>query len=156
MALLPRSLEIGFHPIIRGLSTSTPWIWYFRMLAKPRCRCQPPRPNSKLSYKVGNCHSSPLLQRETGPSFRAAAKIFTGLPLVRRGLKWHPFKVLQGVSHRRRRGSPFLVRLVKYWNKLPDSVVTVPSVNQIVLAEAFTISLIDWTLPTPSQLHATH
>ncbi len=40
-----------------------------------------------------------------------------------------PYKVLQGASHRRRRGSAFSVRVVKYWNKLPVSVVTVPSVT---------------------------
>ncbi len=51
------------------------------------------------------------------------------LPPTRRGLRGHPFKVLQGASHRRRRGSAFSVRVVKYWNKLPASVVTAPSVN---------------------------
>ncbi len=51
------------------------------------------------------------------------------LPASRRGLRGHPFKALQGVSHRRRRGSAFSMRVVKYWNKLPASVVTAPSVN---------------------------
>ncbi len=51
------------------------------------------------------------------------------LPPARRGLRGHPDKVLQGGSHRRRRGSAFSVRVVKYWNKLPASVVTAPSVN---------------------------
>ncbi len=61
-----------------------------------------------------------------------AFKIFTGLldidsnlfflPLVRSGLRGHPYKVLQGASHRRRRGSAFSVRVVKYWNNLPVSV----------------------------------
>ncbi len=51
------------------------------------------------------------------------------LPPARRGLRGHPFKVLQGASHRRRRRSAFSVRVVKYWNKLPASIVTVPSVN---------------------------
>ncbi len=46
-----------------------------------------------------------------------------------RGLRGHPFKVLQGASHRRRRGSAFSVWVVKYWNKLAASVVTAPSVN---------------------------
>ncbi len=68
-----------------------------------------------------------------------AFKIFKGildidphllsLPPARRGLREHPFKVPQGASHRQRRGSVFSVRVVKYWNKLPDSVVTAPSVN---------------------------
>ncbi len=51
------------------------------------------------------------------------------LPPARRGLRGHPFKVLQDASHRRRRGSAFSVRVVKYWNKFPASVVTAPSVN---------------------------
>ncbi len=51
------------------------------------------------------------------------------LPPARRGLRGHPFKVLQGAGHRRRRGSAFSVRVVKYWNKLPASVFTAPSVN---------------------------
>ncbi len=68
-----------------------------------------------------------------------AFKIFKGLldidpnlfflPPARRGLRVHPFTVLQGASHRRRRGSAFSVRVVKYWNKLPASVVTARSVN---------------------------
>ncbi len=41
----------------------------------------------------------------------------------------HSYKVLQGASHRRRRGSAFSVRVVKCWNRLPASVVTAPSVN---------------------------
>ncbi len=47
----------------------------------------------------------------------------------RRGLRGHPYKVLQRASHRRRRGSAFSVRVVKYWKKLPASVATAPSVN---------------------------
>ncbi len=49
------------------------------------------------------------------------------LPPARRGLRGHPFKVLQRASHRRRIGSPFSVRVVKYRNKLPASVVTASS-----------------------------
>ncbi len=59
------SFEIGFHPIIRGLSASTPRTWYARVVAKPRGRYQSFRANSKISYTVGNWHSSPPLQRET-------------------------------------------------------------------------------------------
>ncbi len=51
------------------------------------------------------------------------------LPPARRGLRGHPYKLLQGASHRRRRGSAFSVRFVKYWNKLPASVAAAPSVN---------------------------
>ncbi len=36
----------------------------------------------------------------------------------------HPYKVLQGAIHRRKR-----VRVVKYYNKLPASVITAPSAN---------------------------
>ncbi len=36
---------------------------------------------------------------------------------------------LQGAIHRRWRGSAFSVRVVKYWYKLPASVITAPSVN---------------------------
>ncbi len=38
-------------------------------------------------------------------------------------------KVIQGASHRQRRGSEFSMRVVKYCNKLLASVVTPPSVN---------------------------
>ncbi len=51
------------------------------------------------------------------------------LPPARRGLRGHPYKVLQGASHCRRRGSAFSVRVMKYWNKSPVSVVTAPSAN---------------------------
>ncbi len=51
------------------------------------------------------------------------------LPPTRRGVRGHPYKVLQGTSHRRRRGSAFSVRIMQYWNKIPASVVTAPSVN---------------------------
>ncbi len=51
------------------------------------------------------------------------------LPPTQCGLRGHPYKALQGETHRRWRRSAFSVRFVKYWNKLPASVVTVPSVN---------------------------
>ncbi len=66
----------------------------------------------------------------------SAFKIFTGLlvtdpnlfflPPARSGLRGHPYRVLQGASHCRRRGSACSVRGVKYCNKLPASVVTAP------------------------------
>ncbi len=137
-ALVPRSLEIGFHPFIRGLTTSTPRIWYASLFNKPRCRYQPSWAISKISYNVGNWYTSPPLRRETagaGPSFLITPfKIITGLldidpnsfflPLAQRSLRGHPYIVLKGASHRQRRGSAFSVRLVKYWNEVPA-----PSVN---------------------------
>ncbi len=68
------------------------------------------------AFKIFNC----LLDIDPNLSF---------LPPARRGLRGHPFKVLQGASHRRRRGSAFSVRVVKYWNKLPASVVAASTVN---------------------------
>ncbi len=69
----------------------------------------------------------------------SAFTIFTGLldidpncfflPPARGSLRGHPYKVTQGASHRRRRGSSFSVRVVKYWNKFPVPSVTAPSVN---------------------------
>ncbi len=53
-------------------------------------------------------------------------------PTTRRGLRWHPCMELQGKSHRQTKVSEISVRVVKYWNKLPTSVLpirplTVPS-----------------------------
>ncbi len=48
---------------------------------------------------------------------------------TRLGLREYPYKVVQGTSHRRSRGSPFSERVVKYWNRLPASIVTAPSVK---------------------------
>ncbi len=143
-ALLPWSPEIGMHPFIRGLSSSAPQIWFARRFAKPRCRYQPSRANWKISYEVGNWHASPPLRRETaavtnpdwldyrlqdihGPFEYWSEPFF--LPLARRGLRRHPYIVLQGVSYRQRRGSAFSVRVVKHRKKLPPCVVTTPSVN---------------------------
>ncbi len=67
------------------------------------------------------------------------------LPPARRGLRGHPYKALQGKSHRRRRGSAFWVRVEKYWNKLPTSVVTAHSVN--IFKKRLDISL----SPSPPQ-----
>ncbi len=54
---------------------------------------------------------------------------FFTLPLDAVLLDAHPYKVFQGKSHRRRRGSAFSMRVRKYWNKLPASVATAPFVN---------------------------
>ncbi len=53
---------------------------------------------------------------------------------ARRGLRGHPYKVRQGARHRRRRGSAFSVRVLKYWNALSASVVAAPSVNASIKA----------------------
>ncbi len=93
---------------------------------------------------TGFCHL-PYKERLQRRRFRAdlltAFKIFTGLldmdpnlfflPPALRGLRRHPYKELHGTSHRRRRGSAFSVRVSKYCNKLPASVVEAPSVNVI-------------------------
>ncbi len=50
---LPKSFEIGFHSIIRGLSAATPRIWYASLFAKPRGRYQPFRAKVKISYTDG-------------------------------------------------------------------------------------------------------
>ncbi len=164
---------------IRGLNASAPRLWYASLFAKPRCRCQPSRANSKVGYNVGNWqrhlpyeerltrlvrHS--LQRRRLRADLITAFTVFKGLldidlnlfflPPARRGLTWHPFKALHGVSHRRRRRSAFSVRVVKYWNKLPASVVTAPSVTVLkkrlgkVWTEIFS-HLLHWrnTHPTP-------
>ncbi len=68
------SLIVGVHPIISGLSATTPQIWCVSLIAKPRGRYQLFGANSRISYKVGNW--KPVLRRETavaGPSFLAEA-----------------------------------------------------------------------------------
>ncbi len=80
-----------------------------------------------------------LQRRRLRVDLIAAFTIFKGLlnidpnsiflPPARRGLRGHPYKALQGVGHRRSTGCAFSVRVVKYWNQLPSSVVTAPSVN---------------------------
>ncbi len=44
------------------------------------------------------------------------------LPPTRRGLRGHPYKVLQGTIHRGRRGLAFSMKVVKYWKnpRLPS------------------------------------
>ncbi len=45
-----KSLEIGFHPFIRGLSASAPRMWYASLFPKPRGRYQQFRAISKIGY----------------------------------------------------------------------------------------------------------
>ncbi len=76
LIFMMRSMEIGFHPIIRGSSSSTPLVWYDGLFVKPCSRCQLSGMNSKVAYKVVNWHPSPSLRRVTAavrPSFLAAA-----------------------------------------------------------------------------------
>ncbi len=77
-----------------------------------------------------------LLRRRLWVDLITAFKIFTGLLDVDPNLffsllltRGHSDEVFQCKSHHRRRGSAFSVRVVKYWNKLPASVVKAPAVN---------------------------
>ncbi len=121
-----------------------------------------------------------LQRRRLRDDFITAFKIFKGLlyidpnsvflPPAGRGLRGHPFKVLQCTSHHRGRGSAFSVGVVKYWNKLPASVVTAPCVNVFreKVGESLDRSLSPsppltepssphfLNLPSPSHLHTTH
>ncbi len=142
--LFPRSLEIGFHPFIRVLSASAPRIRWTSQFAKPRCRYQPFRANSKISYKVGSWHASASLRRETAvettlcwPDYRL--QDFQGPFGYWSELVFPPSRSmrpkrasLQGTPRcepppKERAG--IWARVVKYWNKLPASVVAAPSVN---------------------------
>ncbi len=78
--------EIGFHPIMRGRSASTPRIWYASLFPKPCVMNQSFRANSRNSYKVNNWHSSPSLRKETASvgSFIFAAATTSGRPDYRR------------------------------------------------------------------------
>ncbi len=141
-ALLPRSVQIGF---IWSTSVSTPRIWYADSYTKPRRRYHPSGANSKVGHNWPSSLSVRGENAVAGPSFfqlrrlRAnliiALKIFTGLSDTDPNIFFSPShstwlkRVLQDNSHRRRSGSAFSMSVVKYWNKLPTSVVTAPSVN---------------------------
>ncbi len=68
-----------------------------------------------------------------------AFKIFKGevnlnsfeffLRLPRASLRGHTYRLLQGRSRLRRRSGAFLVRVVKFWNRLPAHLVLSPSVS---------------------------
>ncbi len=94
--LLLRSLEIGLHPLKRGLSVSTPRIWYASLFAKPRCRHQPSRANSKNSYNFGNWHSSPPLRRVTV----VAGPLLLGLPTTLGTVNYHLQDILGPFGYR--------------------------------------------------------
>ncbi len=71
---LPRFFEIGFPPIIRGLSACTPWIWCASPCAKPRGRYH--LPYDVRLQRLG-LHSSQ--RRRIWCDLMIAFKIFTGL-----------------------------------------------------------------------------
>ncbi len=85
---------------------------------------------SRVQILTGMCWRDPKipLSRYSRAFWKFIRTCFF-FPPARRGLRGHPYKVLQGASHGRRRGLAFSVRVVKYWNKLPTYVVTAPSVN---------------------------
>ncbi len=47
----------------------------------------------------------------------------------RAGLRGHTYRLLQGPSRLRRRSGAFSVRIVKFWNRLPEHLVLAPSVS---------------------------
>ncbi len=75
--LLPRSFEIGFHPVIRGINAYVPRTWYVGLCVNPRGRYQPFGKNSKIRYKFGNGHSSPPLRRQTAAAESAFLAVAT-------------------------------------------------------------------------------
>ncbi len=124
-------------------------VWSF---AKLRCRYQPFRANSMISYTVGNWHASPPLRRKTvatEPSFLVAATTSGWRHYCLQDIQgpfgyWSELVLppsrstrpkespLQGTPRcepRRRRGLAFSVRVMKHWSKLPASAVTAHSVN---------------------------
>ncbi len=135
-ALLPRSIEIGFHPNLRDIEYGMPacspnlvaginqleWIqrWVTRLV---------------IDIRHLPCEER-LQRRHLRADLITAFKIFTGLLNVDPNLFFFslPLDVaLEGAPKRyskaRRRGSAFWVRIMKYWNKLSASNVTAPSVN---------------------------
>ncbi len=48
--LLPRSFELGFHPVMRGLAQQR--LEYGMLFSKPLGRCRPPEANSSIDSKI--------------------------------------------------------------------------------------------------------
>ncbi len=125
------SMKVTVLKCIMFLRTST--IRYFRLRALKlpgSCVSQRILQGFMLCYglekdRTLSAEQMPLNYTDQIPTF----KIFKGLlivdlnlffqPPARRGLRGHPYKVLQGAGHRRRRGLAFSARVVKYCNKLP-------------------------------------
>ncbi len=109
-----------------------------------------------------------LQRRRLRADLITAFKVFTGLldidpnlfflPPAGRGLRGHLYKVLQCANHSRNGGSAFSVRVVKYWNKLPVSIVTSPSVNVFPTPSLLPVyhpltALISLCYPTPCSIY---
>ncbi len=159
------------------LSASTPWIWYASLLAHINHLERMQRLATRFVTGIHHLPYEERLQQWWRPrvDLITAFQIFTGLLDVDPNLFFspshpsRPYMVLQGTSRRRRSGSAFSVRVVKYWNKLPASVATASSVNvfkkrlEEVWTEVFP-HLLPWlnshptpfSLPPPSYLHTTH
>ncbi len=135
-ALVRPHLEYGLPACSPNLVADINHLERIQRLASRLVTGMPHLPYDEILQRLG-LHS--LQRRLLRTNLITAFKIFKGLldidtnlfflPPARRGLRGHPYKVLQGASHRRRGGLAFSVRVVKYWNKLPASVVTAPSVN---------------------------
>ncbi len=89
---------------------------------------------------TGICHLpyEEGIQRLALYSLRRRRRLADLITAARRFLRGHPYNVLQGETHRRLRRLAFSVRVVKYWNKLPASVLTVPFVLKRRLEKVWT------------------
>ncbi len=88
-----KTLELSASGKRMRTSPHLPWIWYASLVAKPCCRYQPSRANSKISYKAGNWQTSPPLWRETaatGPSSSQRQRLRADLVIA--------FKVFKGLK----------------------------------------------------------
>ncbi len=171
-ALLPRSLEIGFHPFIRGRSSYAPRIWYASLFAKPRCRYQPSRISSRIGYEVDNLHAPPPLRRQTatsGLSFLAAATTLGWpnyhlldidprllfLPPARRGTRSTPTSYTKVPATAEGEGRHYRWGLgnIGISSRLPSSQLLLSMVLRKGWRKfgqkSYPISPIDWTLISP-------
>ncbi len=105
----------------RRCSFQESWIWYASVFVKPRGRGQPYGRHSKVSYKVGNWHLPPSLRRETAVATTSGRTDYHIQDINGSLGCWS--QLTFSPSHRLSRGSVFSVRVVKYWDELPASVV---------------------------------